>query len=162
MRKHLLIVIALLAWVASSVAQENSRELKRVEVFTGYQFVHVYPAENGSGWNFSLTGNLTRSFGFTGDFSGAYEHGSQLYTYMAGPTFSARTKHVTPFVHALFGGGHADGANAFAMALGGGVDVNAGQHLALRLIQADWMSFRRGGESINSNVRASMGLVFRF
>src|SRR5262249_27413607 len=162
MRSYWLIVITLLACAASSAAQEGSEELQRVEIFTGYQYAHIYPNANGQGWNFAMTGNLNRAIGFTGDFSGSYEHGSALYTYMAGPTLSARTKRVTPFVHALFGGGHADGINAFAMALGGGVDVNAGEHLALRVIQADWMSFRRAGDSINSNVRASAGIVFRF
>jgi hypothetical protein len=105
---------------------------------------------------------VNRVFGFTGDFSGSYEHGSALYTYMIGPTVSLRTKWVTPYAHALFGGGHADGINAFAMAFGGGVDVNAGKHVALRIIQADWMSFRDAGVSINGNVRASTGIVFRF
>jgi len=147
---------------APSMAQEGSQELKRVEVFTGYQYAHVYPNANGQGWNFAVTGNLNRAIGFTGDFSGSYQRGSQLYTYMVGPTFAARTKRLTPFVHALFGGGRADGIDAFAMALGGGLDVNAGEHFSIRLIQADWMSFRDAGNSINGNVRASTGVVFRF
>ena len=162
MKRYWLMVIALLASAASSAAQEGSQELKPVDVFAGYQYAHLYPNANGQGWNFAVTGNLNRVIGVTGDFSGSFERGSALYTYMVGPTLSARTKRVTPFVHALFGGGHADGINAFAMALGGGVDVNAGKHLAIRVIQADWMSFRRAGISINSNVRASTGIVFRF
>jgi len=48
------------------------------------------------------------------------------------------------------------------MAIGGGLDVNAGEHVAIRVIQADWLSFRRSGESSNGNVRVSAGLVFRF
>jgi hypothetical protein len=136
--------------------------LKRVDIFAGYQFAHLFPSENGRGWNVAATANLNRALGFTADFSGSYERGSALYTYMVGPTLSARTKWVTPFAHALFGGGHADRASAFAMALGGGLDVNAGEHLAIRVIQVDWMSFRRAGESINGNVRASSGIVFRF
>ena len=159
MRTYLPLLVALLFCVPC-LAQEE--ELKRVDVFAGYQFAHVYPNENGQGWNIAATANVNRVLGVTGDFSGSYEHGSTLYTYMAGPTISARTKWVTPFAHALFGGGHADSLNVFAMAFGGGVDVNAGKHVALRIIQADWMSFRRGGESLNSNVRASAGIVFRF
>ena len=73
-----------------------------------------------------------------------------------------RTKRVTPFVHALFGGAHADRLNAFAMGLGGGLDVNASEHFAIRVIQADWLSFRRAGESVDSNVRVSAGIVLRF
>jgi len=142
------------------LAQEE--DVKRVDIFAGYQFAHLYPSENGQGWNVAATANVNRVFGVTGDFSGSYEHGSALYTYMVGPTVSLRTKWVTPYAHALFGGGHADTVGAFAMALGGGVDVNAGKHFAIRAIQVDWMSFRNAGESINGNVRASAGIVFRF
>jgi hypothetical protein len=160
MKRYLQVFLALLLCVPC-VAQQNE-ELKKVDLFAGYQYAHLYPNENGQGWNFAVTGNVNRVFGFTGDFSGSYEHGSGLYTYMVGPTLSVRTKRVTPFVHALFGGAHAGEVNAFAMAIGGGVDMNAGDHVAIRLIQADWMSFRNAGESINGNVRASAGIVFRF
>ena len=158
MKKTLLLMIGLLVFCSPSIAQD----FKPVEVFGGYQFAHAQPNANGNGWNVALTGNLTRSIGITGDFSGNYESGSSLYTYMVGPTFSLRTERVTPFAHALFGGAHANGSNAFSMAIGGGLDVNAGEHVALRVIQADWLSFRRSGESSNGNVRVSAGLVFRF
>jgi len=158
MKKNLLLMIGLLVLCTPSVAQD----FKRVEVFGGYQFAHADPNANGNGWNVALTGNLTHAIGITGDFSGNYESGSSLYTYMVGPTFALRTERVTPFVQALFGGAHADGLNAFSMALGGGFDVNAGEHVAVRLIQADWLMFRRSGVSSNGNVRVSVGLVFRF
>jgi len=161
MRRYLPIFLALLSCV-SCVAQQQAEEVKRVDIFAGYQYAHLFPSENGQGWNMAATANLNRALGFTADFSGSYERGSALYTYMVGPTVSARTKWVTPFAHALFGGGHADGINAFAMALGGGVDVNASKNFSIRAIQVDWMSFRRAGESINGNVRASAGVVFRF
>jgi hypothetical protein len=48
------------------------------------------------------------------------------------------------------------------MAFGGGLDVNAGNHLAWRMVQADWLLFRSGGETDKKNVRVSTGLVFRF
>ena len=158
MKKTLLLMIGLLVFCSPSIAQD----FKPVEVFGGYQFAHAQPNANGNGWNVALTGNLIRSIGITGDFSGNYESGSSLYTYMVGPTFSLRRERVTPFAHALFGGAHANGLNAFSMAIGGGLDVNAGEHVAIRVIQADWRSFRRSGESSNGNVRVSAGLVFRF
>jgi opacity protein-like surface antigen len=158
MRNALLGMISLLLLCATSLSQEY----KRAEVFGGFQYAHVYPNANGAGWNAAVTGNLTHSIGFTGDFSGSYEHGSALYTYMVGPQVALRAQRVTPFVHALFGGAHADRLNAFAMALGGGLDVNASDYFALRVIQADWLSFRRAGESINQNVRVSIGAVLRF
>jgi hypothetical protein len=85
-----------------------------------------------------------------------------MYTYMVGPTLSARTERVTPFVGGASAGGEGETANAFAMAFGGGLDVNAGNHLAWRMVQADWLLFRSGGETDKKNVRVSTGLVFRF
>lgn len=89
-----------------------------------------------------------------------------MYTFMAGPVFSVRTKWLTPFAHALFGGatiGEGGGSGgAFSMGLGGGMDVNTGEHLALRLLQADWILLHAGGDTAKKNVRVSTGLVFRF
>ncbi len=158
MQKQILLMVGILCSYWPLAAQE----FKRSEVFGGYQFAHAEPNENGNGWNVAVTRNVTRSIGITGDFSGNYESGSSLYTYMVGPTFALRTERVTPFVHALFGGAHADNLNAFAMALGGGLDMNAGDHFAIRLIQADWLMFRRSGVSSNGNARVSVGVVFRF
>jgi hypothetical protein len=48
------------------------------------------------------------------------------------------------------------------MALGGGLDANANDHFAVRLIQADWLAFRSGGFSEKKNARVSAGVVVRF
>ena len=56
-----------------------------------------------------VTRNVNRWFGITGDVSGSYKNGGHMYTYMVGPTLSARTERVTPFAHALFGGASAGG-----------------------------------------------------
>ena len=161
MNKLLMIAIALSAFLLPAQAQE---ELQRVEVFAGYQFSHFDPSLNANGWNAAINGSVSRWFGVTGDFSGTYKNGGHLYSFMAGPTFSARTKRVTPFAHLLLGGATTCGScdSAFAMALGGGLDVNANDHLALRLVQADWLLFRAGGITDKKNARASAGLVFRF
>jgi hypothetical protein len=161
--KTLLIAVAILAWGGSAVAQE---EYARTELFGGYQSSHLSPSLNTNGWNAAINGNVNRWFGVTADFSGSYKNGGHMYTFMFGPTVSARTKRVTPFVHALFGGatlGDGGGSGgAFSMGLGGGLDVNAGNHLALRLLQADWLLLHSGGDTLNKNVRVSAGLVVRF
>ena len=163
MRQLIIVAISIAAFVVPALAQQ---ETPSVEVFGGYQFSHFTPSINANGWNTAVTGNVNRWFGITGDVSGSYKNGGHMYTYMVGPTLSARTERVTPFVHALFGGASAGGggetANAFAMAFGGGLDVNAGNHLAWRMVQADWLLFRSGGETDRKNVRVSTGLVFRF
>jgi hypothetical protein len=161
MNKLLAIAVALSALALPAMAQE---ELQRVEVFAGYQFSHFNPSLNANGWNAAINGNFTRWLGITGDFSGTYKNGGHLYSFMGGPTFSARMKRVTPFAHLLLGGATSCGScdSAFTTALGGGLDVNANDHLALRLVQADWLLFRAGGVTEKGNVRVSAGVVVRF
>jgi hypothetical protein len=52
------------------------------------------------------------------------------------------------------------------MAIGGGLDVNLSKRLALRVIQADYLykqlGFDRIGFDVHNNLRASVGIVFRF
>jgi hypothetical protein len=161
MRNIMLIGTAVMLCLLPAVGQDQP---KAGEVFGGYQFVH-FDSINANGWNGAITGNVNRWLGVTGDFSGTYKGGGRLYSYMGGPTFSLRTKRVTPFTHVLFGGATACESgcgSAFTMALGGGLDVNASNRFALRLVQADWMLFRAGGFTDKKNVRVSTGVVFRF
>jgi opacity protein-like surface antigen len=118
MNRFLMIAVALSAFLLPAQAQE---ELQRVEVFAGYQFSHFDPSLNASGWNAAINGNVSRWLGITGDFSGTYKNGGHLYSFMAGPTFSARAKRVTPFAHLLLGGATACGScdSAFTMARAG-------------------------------------------
>jgi hypothetical protein len=104
--------------------------------------------------------------------------------YLFGPQYSFRlVPRVTPFVHILFG--RVDGARetvepqpggacpspgcsgisvtpeaAFAMAVGGGLDLKVRKHVWVRLIQADYI---RQGFSFGAmnNPRISAGIVFR-
>src|SRR5437016_2166048 len=80
-------------------AQKNT---PKAELFGGYQFAYGDGLKL-NGWNTSITGNISRSFGITADFAGVY-NGGHVYSYMFGPVVSARGRHVTPFLHALFGG----------------------------------------------------------
>jgi hypothetical protein len=85
---------------------------------------------NLNGWNASLGVNMNRWFGLVSDFSGHYgssngtfpeffppiacpppgcpivtiKENDKYHNFLFGPQFSLRTKKVTPFVHALFGG----------------------------------------------------------
>src|SRR6516225_3755079 len=124
MRKRVLytVMFALALW-APAFAQ-------RVEIFGGAQFEHLQSSYNAVGWNASLTGNFKHVLGITGDFSGAYKSyrgSSSVYTYTVGPVLTARLPVVQPFIHALFGGasivGNGASDNAFAMLVGGGIDI---------------------------------------
>jgi hypothetical protein len=165
-----LIVLSLVCMMAlPMLAQEGTK----AEVFGGYQYTRI-SGENFNGWTGAVTGNVNNWLGITADISGAYksELGASLNTYnfLFGPTVSYKqSDKVKPFAHVLFGVSHANAGffsvsasdNAFAMAMGGGVDVGFNKNVAVRLIQADYFLTRFGGASQN-NARISTGLVFKF
>jgi hypothetical protein len=115
-------------------------------------------------------------------------NGGRGTAFLFGPQYSFRhIPRVTPFVHALFGGvegaqagvmGAALGAGgscpapacsgityypetAFALALGGGLDIKIRNHLWIRPIQADYIRQNFSDGAMNSP-RISAGIVFRF
>lgn len=155
MRK-LLIIFAFLE-VCSIPAM--SQERAKVDLFLGYEYTH-YPATSANGLNISVTGNLTRRFGVTADFSGVYNHGLHDYTYMFGPVFTVPGKHVTPFFHVLIGGARFVNSNIGAAALGGGLDAFINRRIAFRVLQADWLLF--DWFAFTRNGRLSSGVVVRF
>ena len=163
MRKQVIRTILLaVVLCAPAVAQ-------RVEIFGGAQYEHLQSSYNAVGWNASLTGNFKHVLGITGDFSGVYNSrraSSTVYTYTVGPVLTARLPVVQPFVHALFGGATASSAgvndNAFAMLLGGGLDVGLRKGIGLRLIQADWLMTKFGGQTQDKQGRFSAGIVIKF
>jgi hypothetical protein len=162
------------------------------EVFGGYSFSHhagESTTNNLNGWGASVSGNFTRYFGATADFSGGY--GSEpfvpactrpvppgcptqtqnlgAYHFLAGPRFTLRTHGATPFAHALFGVANlreekSGTRSEFAMGFGGGVDVHLGKHLAYRLFQADYIPARRpnGVSGWDHDFRLETGIVFTF
>ena len=144
------------------------------------------------GWDADVAVNLNKNFGVVGDISGAYKSESassggvsgeaklKLHNFLFGPRFSYRTEKVTPFFEALFGAGHASASgsitggtdplsasgslNGFAMAFGGGLDINAGKHIAIRPAKFDYImnGFSDSGESVNlNNFRYAAGIVFK-
>jgi hypothetical protein len=161
MRKFALVVLFLGVAAMAAAAQETPKP----EVFGGYQFTTLDPSFNASGWNGQATMYITRHFGVTGDFAGAYSQGLRFHTYTGGPVVSMQKGQFTPFAHFLFGGAHAS-ANGFgnsgtAMLVGGGMDMGKKQ-FALRLFQFDWLSTRFSGFTDNNNARVSTGVLWRF
>ena len=163
MRKQLIHTILLVGFLcAPALAQ-------RVEIFGGAQYEHLQSSYNAIGWNASLTGNFKHVLGITGDFSGAYNShrtNSTVYTYTVGPVLTARLPVVQPFVHALFGGATTSSAgvseNAFAMLVGGGLDIGLRKGIGLRLVQADWLMTKFGGQTQDRQGRVSAGIVIKF
>lgn len=139
----------------------------------------------------SFAFNVNRWFGMVADFAGYHVTGlpantsGEFFTYLFGPKFSHRGPRWTPFAQFLFGAAHAKSnvsqpstptpgttffsaasihPNAFATALGGGLDLTLSKHLAWRVLQADYLltKFDDGGNNHQNNFRIATGLVFRF
>jgi opacity protein-like surface antigen len=137
------------------------------------------------GWNVSIAGNPTRWLGLVFDASGHY--GSyritgipgapakvdfRVHSFLFGPRLNYRGARFTPFVHTLFGAARGDASasvvgfrstdedTAFAMALGGGLDVKATDRISIRLFQTEYLQTNFGDEK-QHNFRFSTGLVFK-
>jgi len=138
---------------------------------------------NLNGWEASLEGKVFPALGIVADFSGHY--GSQSFTpssgaigdvipvnvtghefeVMFGPRFSVPAGKFRPFAEFEFGVGHMNtndfgSSNAFAMALGGGVDYRIVRIAAWR-VEGDYVTTRYFGTS-QQNIRLSTGIVVRF
>lgn len=95
------------------------------------------------------------------------------YNFLVGPVASNRFADTTVFVHALAGANlirtSGSGLNtlsdtSFAMAFGGGFDINATRHVSVRPIEIDYLFTKHGDapNNVQNNVRVSAGFVFRF
>ena len=129
---------------------------------------------NLNGWEVAGTYNAFKLLGVTADFSGNYGkvQGSPLHvqTFLFGPQIHLPGR-FSPFAHALLGGAHeslgavpgsvASTENAFATALGGGIDIKAVPFLSVRLIQVDDLVTRFGSGTQNQP-RISAGIVIHF
>jgi hypothetical protein len=106
-----------------------------------------------------------------------------VLTYLFGPRLSFRkNERITPFAQVLFGGVHANlvtlagctvnctvipAQDSFAMTAGGGLDVKVRPHLAIRIIQAEYLmtnfeDLTTGNKALQNDMRLSAGIVFRF
>lgn len=110
---------------------------------------------------------------------GTFTVSGNMFTYLFGPQLKYRAKKFHPFVHALFGGaysntyanlytaagvgGVAPGRNAFAMSLGGGLDIPITKTIAIRPFQVDYL-LTRFGTSLNTtnqnSFRYAGGITF--
>jgi len=67
------------------------------------------------------------------------------------------------FAHALFGATHVNdgGGNHFTMGYGGGLDVNATEKVAIRLVQFDWAPIKDTPTWQKNNLRFGFGVVLK-
>jgi len=139
-----------------------------------------------NGFTAEFNQNVHRNIGIVTSFTGTFDDvgyadirsgrifnaSVQRYDLMIGPRFNLRARVVTPFAHALFGVTHVranfddplsprrKSDTGFAMALGGGLDIHAAEHLDIRPIMFDyvpsWLDSRR-----QDNFRAGAGIKIK-
>ena len=154
--------------------------------FNGRSVVFADRRENYNGFNAEFNQNITRHIGIVTSFTGTYNNAgyidirsgrafgarAQRYDLMIGPRYNWRLSGITPFVEGMAGvthmrvsfddtlGNRRKADTAFAMALGGGLDVHAGEHIDIRAIQVDYLPTFFNGTHQN-NVRVGAGVKIK-
>ena len=154
--------------------------------FNGRSVVFADRRENYNGFNAEFNQNITRHIGIVTSFTGTYNNKgyidirsgrafgarAQRYDLMIGPRYNWRLSGITPFVEGMAGvthmrvsfddtlGNRRKADTAFAMALGGGLDVHAGEHIDIRAIQVDYLPTFFNGTHQN-NVRVGAGVKIK-
>lgn len=201
MKRTALVLLVCLLSAAGMLAQD---ETPKVTVFGGYSLLRNNGNNgngwDGQGtFNFNRFLGVTADI--SGNYrtlvslpipivtAGVSQH---VYTFLAGPTVTGNLGKVSVFGHALFGealagtsagvslpiiGGlntSVTSANAFAMAFGGGLDLNLGRHFAIRPAQLDLVrtyfsptdalttGFSSSSSGSQNFLRYSGGIVLRF
>ena len=187
----------------------------RAEVFGGYGFARTGGIrdsqnrdKNLNGWASSVVFSPLDWLGIEGAVSGHYGRGesavtlapipgipvstfttrtsSSLYTFTAGPRFSARSDRVTGYGHVLAGAARyrqelvfslsyipepdplitaTFKQTRFAALFGGGIDVKVSDRIAVRVVEVDYLLTRfeePDTSRIQSGLRLSAGIVFSF
>ena len=160
----------------------SAQDMNKVDIFGGYSYLRFNPGSGASSINLnggvgSFAYNLTDHIAGVAELGG--NHGTlsgvgvTSFSYLFGPKIYAKMEKVTPFAQVLFGGVHGScsdcsaSANAFGMALGGGVDWNVHDRISVRLAQVDYVYTRFSTDlvelgSSQNNFRYSVGVVIHF
>ena len=128
------------------------------------------------GGSLALVGDITAAHAGSIGTSG---YSLTLSSYTVGVRYRLKMRQSAwqPFGQALVGAAHSSGtlvsgqspaaANAgaaFAVNLGGGLDLRLNRNISLRLAEADYLltTFNNGGNNHQNNLRLSSGIVLRF
>jgi hypothetical protein len=181
-------MIAGLVFASAGTAhsQYATARLPQIDLSGTYSFIQANSANFGGRFNLN-GGSVSLAFSVNDRLAAIADAGvyrfpelplktnSTMYTYLFGPRIlSRRSNRAGPFAQVLLGGGRLNassggiraGENAFAIAIGGGLDVPFRSHYTIRVVEADYLLTRfangSGSSAMQNNFRVSAGLVFRF
>jgi hypothetical protein len=173
--------VVLMAGLASTAAAQTPK----VELAGGYAYLHETDLSVPKGWFASGGENFNDWFGIVGAVSGHYKSETvsgvkvnvKLHTYVVGPKFASyKNPAFSPYAQVLFGGARVTGGvnvsvpgsssvnvssseNGFDFQPGGGVDIKAGNTIAIRVgVNADVI--RSSGET-SKEFQFIIGVVYR-
>ncbi len=184
-------VLLLGAVAATSLAAQGASSASpgRVEVAVMYAPLHSNEITDSGFWMqggaAQLHVRLWRNLGVAADVTGSHVGnigssgvGLDMVTATLGPRFTWSIRH--PKL-SIYGQGLVGEANAFngvfpsqtsagtsasslAVLVGGGATVNCSRHLAVRVLEADWLRTQlpNATTDVQNNLRIGAGVVFRF
>jgi hypothetical protein len=172
----LLLAVVLLASVPARAQSSHPS----TEIFGGYAYAstELITRRNTHGFGVSFAGNLSENWGFVAETSGHYgkevfnipfigdvDVNFNKYLFLFGPRYSKRGRAATAFGHVLVGGARVKLENqgsstGLAVGVGGGVDVNVGKSVAVRVFQLDYVPEHSTGEWTQT-FRAQVGIVLK-
>lgn len=154
-------------WTTASFAQQP--DYPKVDFTGAFTVARLDGGEKLYGVTAVPAYNFTRHFAVEGDLTYATksEFGTRLnlLTYMGGVRYTVRpdSSKLQPFAHLLVGGAHFSVAgfsdNGQAVKVGGGLDIVATKHIAVRVFQLDYYPIHFGG-SVSNNVAFTFGVRF--
>jgi outer membrane immunogenic protein len=193
MNRLILLTMALLSAAMPALAQTvlyDSDGQPPLELTLAYSEVHTNAPPGGCGCFWMEGGKLDANVHLYRDWSAVAEIGGQhadnisafnpqlsLVSYLFGPRYTYHSTHrLAPFAQVLVGGVHGfdaffpgpkvsgGAADAFAMAAGGGLNINLSRYLAVRPFEVDYFLTHlpnNQGDRQN-NLRLSAGIIVRF
>ena len=170
MKRFALLILVLVCLSLTAFAAD----VPKGDVFGGFSIAHSKAGTASTtsyGWQASGAYNVNKLVGVVADFGGQYKSVGTVknhsYQYLFGPRFNARMDKYTAFAEAFYGGNRSSSGTTsssnFAMAYGGGIDVQVGK-IIVRAIQFDWIPSRSKVGTTTSwsknNTRYGFGVVF--
>jgi hypothetical protein len=151
-----------------------AEDVSKANVFGGVS-IFQSPSEASYGWMANAELHVKHRMGIVADFGGQRDPYDVVWTYQClfGPRVSLRKSRWSFFGEALYGAEiSAFDSGQFAMAYGGGINLESSRRFQIRLIQMDWvLTNTKSGYYIadapppgliKNNFRFGSGIVFQF
>jgi hypothetical protein len=155
------LVLALSVLLLSTISVAQQDETPKVEIFTGYQWLHpggTVPAPGQSpnaplglelqdlpaGGGASFTYFFSNHLGLEGDFGRNQNDNTNETTLSVGPHLEYRFGRLNPFGHAMVGWNYLGTPglgtrSGIGTIVGGGLDIQVTRLIGIRLVEADWV-----------------------